>query len=84
MSTKNNDDPYTGLLFELKIGLNEKNAIVIDYGGMPDGKIREALRGFPYQDNLGAAIINHANSLGNILEYDVKQFIQNISIFILA
>ena len=84
MSTKNNDDPYTGLLFELKIGLNEKNAIVIDYGGKPVGKIRDALRGFPYQANLCAAIINHANSLGKKLENDVKQLIQNIQKIILA
>ena len=78
MATKSNLDPYTGLLFELKIGLNDKNAIVIDYGGKPVGKIREALKGFPYQANLCAAIINHANSLGKKLESDVKQIIQTI------
>ena len=78
MSEKNNLDTYTGILFELKIGLNKDNAIVIDYGGKPVGKIREALRGFPYQANLCAAIINHANSLGKKLENDVKQLIQNV------
>ena len=39
---KNNLDKYTGILFELKIGLNKNNAIVIDYGGKPVGKIRDA------------------------------------------
>ena len=29
MSEKNNLDKYTGILFELKIGLNKDNAIVI-------------------------------------------------------
>ena len=71
-------DAYTGLLFELKVGLNEKNAIVIDYGGKPVGKIREALKGFPYQANLCAAIINHANSVCKKLQEDVKQIIQKI------
>ncbi len=54
---KNNLDKYTGILFELKIGLNKDNAIVIDYGGKPVGKVREALRGLrtrrstiPYND----------------------------------
>ena len=45
MSEKNNLDKYTGILFELKIGLNRENAIVIDYGGKPVGKIRDALKG---------------------------------------
>jgi hypothetical protein len=71
---KNNTKHYTGLLFELKIGLNEKNTIVIDYGG----KIREALKGLPYHGNLCAAIINHANSMGKKLEDDIKQIIQKI------
>ena len=75
---KNNDDPYTGLLFELKIGLNRDNAIVIDYGGKPVGKIREALKGFPYQANLCAAVINHANSMGKKIQDDIKQIIQKI------
>ena len=44
MTEKNNLDKYTGILFELKIGLNKNNAIVIDYGGKPVGKIREALK----------------------------------------
>ena len=43
MSEKNNISKFTGILFELKIGLNKDNAIVIDYGGKPVGKIREAL-----------------------------------------
>ena len=60
---KNNVNKHTGLLFELKIGLNKDNAIVIDYGGKPVGKIREALKEYKYQANLCAAIINHANSV---------------------
>jgi len=38
---KEKSKQYLGLLFELKISLNEKNSIVIDYGGKPVGKIRE-------------------------------------------
>ena len=49
---KNNVSKHTGLLFELKIGLNKDNAIVIDYGGKPEGKIREALKEYKYQANL--------------------------------
>ena len=78
MKEKNNLDKYTGILFELKIGLNKNNAIVIDYVGKPVGKIRDALKGFPYQANLCAAIINHANSVGKKLQEDVKQIIQKI------
>ncbi len=78
MTEKNNLDKYTGILFELKIGLNKENAIVIDYGGKPVGKIRDALKGFPYQANLCAAIINHANSVGKKLQDDIKQIIQKI------
>ena len=78
MSETNKTNQYTGLLFELKIGLNEKNSIVIDYGGKPVGKIREALKGLPYHGNLCAAIINHANSIGRKLEDDIKQLIQKI------
>ena len=52
---KNNISKHTGLLFELKIGLNKENSIVIDYGGKPVGKIREALKDFKYQANLCAA-----------------------------
>ena len=78
MATRNNTDPYTGLLFELKIGLNKENSIVIDYGGKPVGKIREALKDFKYQANLCAAIINHANSVGKKLEDDIKKMIQTI------
>ena len=75
---KNNLSKHTGLLFELKIGLNKDNAIVIDYGGKPVGKIREALKDFKYQANLCAAIINHANSVGKKLEDDIKKMIQDI------
>ena len=39
MSEKNDLNKFTGILFELKIGLNKDNAIVIDYGGKPVGKI---------------------------------------------
>ena len=78
MAIKSNLDPYTGLLFELKIGLNEKNAIVIDYGGKPVGKIREALKAYPYHGNLCAAVINHANSVGKKLETDIRQIIQKV------
>ena len=42
------------------------------------GKIRDALKGFPYQANLCAAIINHANSVGKKLQDDIKQIIQKI------
>ena len=75
---KNNINKNTGLLFELKIGLNKNNAIVIDYGGKPVGKIREALKDFKYQANLCAAIVNHANSAGKKLEEDIKQLIQKV------
>ena len=36
MSEKDNLDKYTGILFELKIGLNKDNAIVIDAGYHPE------------------------------------------------
>ena len=49
---KNDVAKHTGLLFELKIGLNKENSIVIDYGGKPVGKIREALKGYKYHGNL--------------------------------
>ena len=75
---KSNLSKHTGLLFELKIGLNKDNAIVIDYGGKPVGKIREALKEFKYQANLCAAIINHANSAGKKLEDDINQLIQKV------
>ena len=75
---KNNISKHTGLLFELKIGLNKENSIVIDYDGKPVGKIREALKDFKYQANLCAAIINHANSVGKKLEDDIKKMIQTI------
>ena len=75
---KNKIAKHTGLLFELKIGLNKDNAIVIDYGGKPVVKIREALKAYPYHANLCAAVINHANSVGKKLESDVKQIIQKI------
>ena len=78
MSEKNDISKFTGILFELKIGLNKDNAIVIDYGGKPVGKIREALKAYPYHANLCAAVINHANSVGKKLEGDVKQIIQKI------
>ena len=51
---------------------------MIDYGGKPVGKIREALKEYKYQANLCAAIINHANSAGKKLEDDIKQMIQKI------
>ena len=59
---KNDISKHTGLLFELKIGLNRNNALVIDYGGKPVAKIREALKEYKYHANLCAAVINHANS----------------------
>ena len=76
--TKNDLSKHTGLLFELKIGLNKDNALVIDYGGKPVSKIRDALKGFKYHANLCAAVINHANSVGKKLEDDVKKLIQSI------
>ena len=69
---------HTGLLFELKIGLNKNNAIVIDYGGKPVSKIRDALKEYKYHANLCAAVINHANSVLKKLEEDVKKLIQTI------
>ena len=75
---KNNISKHTGLLFELKIGLNKENSIVIDYGGKPVGKIRAALKDFKNKANLCAAIINHANSVGKKLEDDIKKMIQTI------
>ena len=75
---KNDISKHTGLLFELKIGLNRNNALVIDYGGKPVAKIREALKEYKYHANLCAAIINHANSVGKKLEDDVKKLIQTI------
>jgi len=75
---KNDLSKYTGILFELKIGLNRNNAIVLDYGGKPVGKIREALKGYNYHANLCVAVINHANSIGKKLEDDIKKLIQTI------
>ena len=75
---KNDISKHTGLLFELKIGLNKINALVIDYGGKPVAKIREALKEYKYHANLCAAVINHANSVGKKLEDDVKKLIQSI------
>ena len=75
---KNDISKHTGLLFELKIGQNRNNALVIDYGGKPVAKIREALKEYKYHANLCAAIINHANSVGKKLEDDVKKLIQTI------
>ena len=75
---KNDISKHTGLLFELKIGLNKNNALVIDYGGKPVTKIREALKGYKYHANLCAAVINYANSVGKKLEDDVKKLIQTI------
>ena len=75
---KNDISKHTGLLFELKIGLNRNNALVIDYGGKPVAKIREALKEYKYHANLCAAGINHANSVGKKLEDDVKKLIQTI------
>ena len=76
--TKSDISKHTGLLFELKIGLNRNNALVIDYGGKPVAKIREALKEYKYHANLCAAVINHANSVGKKLEDDVKKLIQTI------
>ena len=75
---KNDISKHTGLLFELKIGLNRNNALVIEYGGKPVAKIREALKEYKYHANLCAAVINHANSVGKKLEDDVKKLIQTI------
>ena len=75
---KNDISKHTGLLFELKIGLNRNNALVIDYGGKPVAKIREALKEYKYHANLCAAVINHANSVGKKLEEDIKKLIQTI------
>ena len=76
--SKNDISKHTGLLFELKIGLNKNNALVIDYGGKPVAKIREALKEYKYHANLCAAVINHDYSVGNKLVEDVKKLIQTI------
>ena len=76
--SKSEISKHTGLLFELKIGLNRDNAIVIDYGGKPVGKIRDALKEYRYHGNLCAAVINHCNSLGKKLEDDIKNLIKNV------
>ncbi len=62
---KNDISKHTGLLFELKIGLNRNNALVIDYGGKPVAKIREALKEYKYHANLCAA-----ESKGNLVSLD--------------
>ena len=79
-NSKKQDDisKFTGILFELKIGLNKDNAVVIDYGGKPVTKIREALKDYPFHANLCASIINHANTIGKKLQEDVEQIIQKI------
>ena len=69
---------HIGLLFELKIGLSEDNQIVLDYGGKPVGKIREALKGYSYHANLCAAVINHCNSTGKKLEEDIKKLLRSL------
>ena len=76
--SKNDISKHPGLLVELKIGLNRNNALVIDYGGKPVAKIREALKEYKYHANLCAAVINHANSVGKKLEDDVKKLIQTV------
>ena len=76
--SKSDISKHTGLLFELKIGLNRNNALVIDYGGKPVAKIREALKEYKYHANLFPGVINHANSVGKKLEEDVKKLIQTI------
>ena len=75
---KNDISKHTGLLFELKIGLNRNNALVLDYGGKPVAKIRGALKEYKYHANLCAAVINHANSVGKKLEEDIKKLIQDV------
>jgi len=75
---KNDISKHTGLLFELKIGLNRNNALVLDYGGKPVAKIRDALKEYKYHANLCAAVINHANSVGKKLEDDIKKLIQDV------
>ena len=75
---KNDISKHTGLLFELKIGLNRNNAIVLDYGGKPVTKIRDALKEIKYHASLCAAVINHANSVGAKLEEDIKKIIKDV------
>ncbi len=75
---KNDISKHTGLLFELKIGLNRNNALVLDYGGKPVAKIRDALKEYKYHANLCAAVINYANSVGKKLEEDIKKLIQDV------
>ena len=40
--------------------------------------VPKKLKGFPYQANLCAAIINHANSMGKKIQDDIKQIIQKL------
>ena len=75
---KNDISKHTGLLFELKIGLNRNNAIVLDYGGKPVTKIRDALKEFKYHASLCAAVINHAISVGAKWEEDIKKIIKDV------
>ena len=57
MTEKKEDEilKHTGILFELKIGLNKNNMVVIDYGGKPVTKIREALKTHPFHASLCAS-----------------------------
>ena len=59
-----------------KKNYKDKEWTIVRY---PEGKLSDIkLKGFPYQANLCAAIINHANSVGKKLQEDVKQIIQKI------
>tara|TARA_R100000742_G_C4259000_1_gene76844 strand:+ start:694 stop:942 length:249 start_codon:yes stop_codon:yes gene_type:complete len=69
---------FAGILFELKVGLSSDSKIVIDYGGKPVAKLRDALKGYNYHANLCAAIIGHCNGIGKKLEGDVKKIIETI------
>ena len=60
--SKNDISKHTGLLFELKIGLNKNNALVIDYGGKPVAKIREALKEYLMFSRV--SLINGLSSYG--------------------
>ena len=59
MLEKNDADKFTGILFELKIGLNKDNAIVIDYGGKPVGRYQDDK---VYDAPYGGSVVGESDS----------------------
>jgi len=64
-----------GELFELQIGINKYNSIVLDYGGKPINKLKKNLENYPYHANICAAIINHCNAVCKRVESEIKEII---------